>query len=150
MMKNLHPLILTELGFSASLHDLISHWQQRTPQLTIRLDCPRQVDEIPAKIAIQLFRIIQEALTNTVRHAHARHLDICLHLTLDTCPTLHLQLQDDGIGGDLTRLSLGFGLLGMKARVKSLTGTFLIKTDKNQGFTLLMTVPLPKSESKHD
>jgi two-component system sensor histidine kinase UhpB len=147
MMKNLHPLILTELGFSASLHDLISHWQQRTPLLKIHLDCTHQVDEIPAKIAIQLFRMIQEAITNTVRHAHAQHLDISLHVTPVPCPTLHLHVQDDGIGCDLAHVSLGFGLLGIKARVKSLTGTFALKTEKNQGLTLSITLPLPSPEN---
>jgi len=146
MMKNLHPLILTELGLTASLHDLVNHWQHCTPALKIHLVYSTQVDEIPAKIAIQVFRIIQEAITNTVRHAQARHLAIRLEVIVLPSPTLALQIEDDGIGCDAASLSFGFGLLGIKARVKSLAGVFSLESAKNQGVKI--NIRLPVADSK--
>jgi len=146
MMKNLHPLILTELGLTASLHDLVNHWQHCTPALKIHLVYFTQVDDIPVKIAIQIFRIIQEAITNTVRHAQARHLAIRLEVIVLPSPTLILQIEDDGIGCDTASLSLGFGLLGIKARVKSLAGAFSLESAKNQGGKINIRLPVVDSK----
>jgi two-component system sensor histidine kinase UhpB len=149
MMRQLHPLILTELGLTASLHDLIAHWQNRTLIVKILLNCVASVDEIEAKIAIQIFRIIQEAITNTVRHAQAEQLVISLELANRTCSSLAdcqsclvLNIVDDGIGCDLQKRPLGFGLLGIQARVKSLGGHTVIQTAKNQGMNIQITIPI--------
>lgn len=142
MMKNLHPLILTELGLSASLHDLISHWQNRTTSLKISLLCDAAVDNIEIKKAIQVFRLVQEGITNTVRHAQAEHLLISLGLNDSIDKTLMLVIEDNGVGNDLQSLSLGFGLLGMQARVKSLKGNMQIVTAKNQGMKINITIPV--------
>jgi two-component system sensor histidine kinase UhpB len=141
MMKTLHPIILTELGLSASLHDLISHWQTRAPQLKISLACDAAVDAIEIKKAIQIFRMVQEGITNTVRHAQAQHLSISLRLN-KAAQALELTIADNGIGLELASLSLGFGLLGMQARVKSLKGFMQIMTAKNQGMKIHISIPV--------
>lgn len=142
MMKNLHPLILTELGLSASLHDLIAHWQVRDPCLKISLCCDAEVDAIEIKKAIQIFRMVQEGITNAVRHAQARHLLISLALRQDFPQTLELLVEDDGLGCEMQSLSLGFGLLGMQARVKSLNGKMQIVSAKNQGMRIKVSIPI--------
>lgn len=142
MMKNLHPLILTELGLSASLHDLISHWQARTPELKISLSCDEEVDAIEIKKAIQVFRMVQEAITNTVRHAQAKNLLISLSMHGMTQKSLEIVFADNGVGCELPSLSLGFGLLGMQARVKSLNGNMQIETGKNQGMKIKIKIPV--------
>lgn len=141
MMKNLHPLVLTELGLSASLHDLISHWQTRTPELKISLSCDADIDEIEIKKAIQVFRMVQEAITNAVRHAQAKSLIISLSMHGVNHKTLSIEIEDNGVGCDLQNLSLGFGLLGMQARVKSLNGNMEIVTAKNQGMKIKISIP---------
>ena len=144
MMKNLHPLILTELGLRASLDDLISHWQVRMPHLKISLSCDANVDSIETKKAIQIFRMVQEAITNTVRHAQAENLLISLSINGTTQKSLNLVIEDNGTGCELQSLSLGFGLLGMQARVKSIKGNMQIVTAKNQGMKINITIPLHK------
>ena len=138
MMKNLHPLILTELGLSASLHDLISHWQMRTTELKISLSCDATVDTFEAKKAIQVFRMVQEGITNAVRHARAKNLVISLSLNTEK---LTLTLEDDGVGCDFQRVNLGFGLLGMQARVKSLKGTMRMVSAENHGMKIQIQLP---------
>ncbi len=80
MMHQLHPLVLTELGLKAALDDLLSHWAIRNPALELKIDCPDDVDCLEQKIAIQVFRIVQECLTNVVRHARAKHAFISLEI----------------------------------------------------------------------
>ncbi|RLA56303.1 MAG: histidine kinase, partial [Gammaproteobacteria bacterium] len=61
MMKQLHPLMLTELGLKATLEDLVQHWNARTPSTTFQLLCSETVDQLTPSIAIQMFRVIQES-----------------------------------------------------------------------------------------
>jgi two-component system, NarL family, sensor histidine kinase UhpB len=142
MMKNLHPLILTELGLTASLHDLIAHWQARTPGLKISLLCDVAVDGVEIKKAIQVFRMVQEGMTNVVRHAQAQHVLISLVMQGKAEKILRVVIEDNGVGCDLKTLSLGFGLLGMQARVKSLKGNMQILTAKNQGLKIYISIPV--------
>jgi len=138
MMHQLHPLILTELGLKATLEDLINHWAIRQPALKISLECTNQADNLDAKIAIQLFRIVQECLTNTVRHAEATHASI--RLAIDQ-RILKLTVADNG-QGCVNSEKTGFGLLGMKERINSLGGELTLQSSPQQGMTILASIPL--------
>ncbi len=80
MMHQLHPLVLTELGLKATMEDLLNHWAIRNPALKLMINCPDEVDTLEQKIAIQVFRIVQECLTNIVRHAQAKQASISLEI----------------------------------------------------------------------
>jgi two-component system, NarL family, sensor histidine kinase UhpB len=148
MMKNLHPVVLTELGLKASLEDLVAHWQARTPDLCFSVECQSCLDAVDAKKAIQIFRIVQEAITNTVRHSQAQTLTI--QLALKTPYLVTLMIEDDGVGCQLQKLKGGFGLLGMQARVKSLKGTFNIVTAENQGMKIYIQLPYVSQIEEYD
>lgn len=138
MMHQLHPLVLTELGLKATLEDLINHWAIRQPTLKISLDCTNQADNLDAKIAIQLFRVVQECLTNTVRHAEATHVNIRLAINQQL---LQLTVTDNG-QGCVNSEKTGFGLLGMKERINSLGGELTLQSQPQQGMTILASIPL--------
>lgn len=138
MMHQLHPLILTELGLTATLEDLINHWAIRQPDLKISLECNHSADQLDAKIAIQLFRVVQECLTNTVRHAKASHVNI--KLAIDGFG-LQLTVSDNG-QGCISKEKSGFGLLGMQERINSLGGELLLQSRPQQGMTLTASIPL--------
>ncbi len=144
MMHQLHPLVLTELGLKATLEDLLNHWTIRNPALTLILACPDEVDTLEQKISIQVFRIIQECLTNTVRHAQAKQVIINLEMvhTETTQRALSLQVTDDGQGCAADRIKSGFGLLGMRERINSLGGQLTIKTQPQQGMSISVSIPL--------
>ncbi|MGR9014872.1 MAG: histidine kinase, partial [Gammaproteobacteria bacterium] len=80
MMHQLHPLVLTELGLKATMEDLLNHWAIRNPELKLTIACPDQVDDLEQKITIQVFRVVQECLTNIVRHAQANQASISLEI----------------------------------------------------------------------
>ncbi len=139
MMQQLHPLILSELGLKATLEDMVSCWQKRHPNLTIALDCDESIDSLDQAISIQIFRVIQECLTNSVRHADASVISITLN---QSAKTLKLRISDDGQGCDLSSVARGFGLLGIRERIQSLQGNLSISSSPGQGMTINATVPL--------
>jgi two-component system, NarL family, sensor histidine kinase UhpB len=142
MMHQLHPLVLTELGLKATMEDLLNHWSLRSPELKLTIDCPDEVDSLEQKITIQIFRIVQECLTNIVRHAQASKATISLNIEHQP-KALRLQVTDNGQGCAIEQIKTGFGLLGMRERINSLGGEFTIQTQTNQGMSIIATIPLP-------
>lgn len=138
MMHQLHPLVLTELGLKAGLEDLIAHWAIRANQLEIQLDCSSDTEQLSANIAIQVFRIVQECLTNIVRHAQANTAHIELSIAQQV---LLLKVSDNGIGCQEVSKT-GFGLLGMKERVHSLGGEFSLHSQQGLGTRISVRIPL--------
>lgn len=143
MMHQLHPLVLTELGLKAAIEDLMNHWSSRNPELDLTLDCSDEVDRLGQKMTIQIFRIIQECLTNIVRHAQASNALITLNIEQSPERRLKLEVSDNGRGCASDNMKTGFGLLGMKERVNSLGGEFLIDTGLLEGMRICASVPLP-------
>ena len=141
MMKQLHPLVLTELGLKATLEDMIQQWELRDTTLSFNLQYDEAVDSIDKIKVIQIYRVIQEGLTNVIRHANASHVTISLMIKSDV-NTLSLLISDDGQGCNLKGVASGFGLLGMEERVKLLGGQFTIKSKTNQGTQIIANIPL--------
>jgi len=142
MMKQLHPLMLKELGLKTTLEDLINHWQSRIPKIHFNLIITTDIDNLPANMPIQLFRIIQEALTNTVRHAEATEVTIYLNNKYSS-QTLQLNISDNGKGCELEKIS-GFGLQGMQERIELLNGKLAIQSQLNQGLHIEASIPIQK------
>ncbi|MGR8951293.1 MAG: histidine kinase [Gammaproteobacteria bacterium] len=142
MMHQLHPLALTELGLKAAVEDLIGHWASRNPELHLTLDCAEQVDMLNRKITIQIFRVVQECLTNIVRHAEASEASISLQIDRDPDERLLLEVQDNGRGCAGGNVKTGFGLLGMKERIQSLGGEFSVETRLQHGVRIAASIPL--------
>jgi two-component system sensor histidine kinase UhpB len=144
MMHQLHPLVLAELGLKATMEDLLHHWAIRNPALKLTLNCPDDVDALEQKITIQVFRIVQECLTNIVRHAQAKQATIQLEIVSypTTGRTLRLQITDDGLGCAADKIKAGFGLLGMRERINSLDGELTIQSWPQQGMNIIASIPL--------
>jgi two-component system sensor histidine kinase UhpB len=144
MMRNLHPLSLTELGLKATLEDLFNQWTIRNPELKLHLNCSDDVDSLEQKITIQVFRIVQECITNIVRHAQAEQAVICLEIMSQATSgkQLRLQVTDNGRGCEPEQVKMGFGLLGMRERIKSLGGEFRLQAQPQQGMNIIATIPL--------
>lgn len=139
MMQQLHPLVLTELGLKATLEDMVDHWSERNPDLDLYINCDDEVDALDKNIARQIFRVIQECLTNVIRHAAAAQVTIDLKLLNEA---LELRVEDDGQGCDLNNISKGFGLRGMRERIRSLQGEFKLQSEPGKGTVVTAWVPL--------
>lgn len=142
MMRNLHPLVLTELGLKAGLEDLLDQWSQRQPAIKFTLHCPDTLEtRLTPDVSIQIFRICQECLTNIVRHAHASVAAIEIFNTADN--GLLLTIEDNGVGSPADETKKSFGLRGIQERVSSLNGQLEIHASPQNGWTVIVRIPLP-------
>lgn len=108
--------------------------------LTVTYQIEGDIRPCSAQTELALYRIAQEGLTNTRKHARATRAD----LTLDYCNlhTVNLRLLDNGVGTELGGPAAnGFGLLGIRERVELIGGIVAIKTEPGQGFILEVELP---------
>jgi signal transduction histidine kinase len=143
LVADLRPRLLDELGIRAAIEWLIRQTQERS-QLTCRLNADK-IETLPAEISTVVFRIVQEALTNVTKHAHATLVDIELRVRGEV---LSLTVADDGIGisntaAGATTPKAGFGLLGIRERVKGLSGEIDIHPGLRGGTRIAVKLPLP-------
>ncbi len=138
----LRPPALDELGLLSALRELTL---QSSDQVSMRLDVPECLPELPAAVEVAVYRIAQEALTNVVRHAHARRCGLWLALD-ETTGLLALSIQDDGQGLPLSR-GVGVGLTSMRERAEELGGTWSIEQAPTGGTCVLARLPYVRSEA---
>ena len=138
----LRPPALDELGLVSALHELTL---QSSDQISTHLEAPTCLPELPAAVEVAVYRIAQEALTNVVRHAQARHCTV--RLTLDE-PSgwLALSIQDDGCGLSSSR-GVGVGLISMRERAEELGGTCMIQPVERGETCVLARLPYMRSET---
>ncbi len=141
MMQQLHPLALTELGLKAALEDLIARWAGKQTGVSFHLECPDEIEHVGQNITIQVFRVIQECITNIVRHADANEAYIRLQLDNNPQPCLRLSVKDNGKGCAAEQLKNGFGILGMKERIHSLGGQLTLQTQPKHGMEISANIP---------
>ncbi|MDC8756123.1 PAS domain S-box protein [Janthinobacterium fluminis] len=142
IMNALRPLVL-DLGLQAAMEWQIGDFTKRSGipcRLLVRDEA--LFGALGGDIEIVVFRIVQEALSNVLRHAQARHAEI--ELSVDT-GALTLAIRDDGVGiaPAQRRKAQCFGLIGIDERVSALGGRFSIgKFSDGQGCQLTMRIPL--------
>jgi len=143
MMRRLRPMSLEDLGLAAALEDLVEQWQANHPEMQFHLECDPNIRQMRADVALQIFRLAQEGLTNMVRHANARHG--WLSLQFPASRMIEMTIRDDGQGFDPEHLTKGFGLNGMRERVSSLGGRFALETRPGEGLNLRILIPCSES-----
>lgn len=97
------------------------------------------------EVNLALYRVVQEALTNVIRHATATEVTIELW---DTDATIHLCIADNGRGFNPAQTSSGFGLQGMRERIAALGGEFELVSQPQQGCSITATIPLIDAEGE--
>jgi signal transduction histidine kinase len=141
LSHRLHPAKLRLIGLSAALESLRAELSQSGVEITFaHHDVP---PSLPPDLTLCLFRVVQEALHNAIRHSGARHVSVDLH----GGSALALTIVDDGSGFDVNRAwGLGLGLISMRERVEAIGGTFSIHATPGTGTRLEVVVPLPVRE----
>lgn len=138
--RGLLPVEVVPEGLMEALQRLLD-LTESTHGLVCRLECEAPVYVHDATIASQLFRIAQEAVTNVVRHARAKHLTVILSRESDL---LTLEVADDGVGfqGNPDGHQ-GLGLVSMEQRCAQLGGQWSIEPRDEGGMVVTCTVPSP-------
>jgi signal transduction histidine kinase len=136
IISDLRPASLDELGLRPALEALLERRRDHGgPAITAELELPGKADadeRLPAEIESTVYRLVQEGLTNVVRHARAERVRVAVSAS-ETA--VSIEIQDDGIGFSTQAATTGFGLEGMRERVYLVGGTLTF--DSGDGGTLL-------------
>jgi PAS domain S-box-containing protein len=141
IIRQLRPGSLDNLGLAETLKDMVSGWRSQHSAINVDLFVGESLGHLGEAISINVYRIIQEAMNNCLKHAEAKNISISLD---NKKKQLALVFKDDGVGFDTTLLAKTkqFGLIGMQERVKSLNGIFSIKSTPDKGTLINITIPL--------
>jgi signal transduction histidine kinase len=151
MVAGLHPPQLDDLGLVSAIRSLGREISQHS-ELIINVVNDLHGFDIPPEARIVLFRLAQEALTNTVRHAQATQATVRLTASEDH---ILMEINDNGRGFDEHEVNQDpqhpkLGLLGMVERAALLGGTCQIKSSPDKGTQIRIVIPLPAHEEAYD
>ncbi|KJS87187.1 MAG: hypothetical protein JM58_05120 [Peptococcaceae bacterium BICA1-8] len=153
IIVELRPKLLDELGFTATVKKYVNEYQGRYGiKVNGELKILDDIEIIP-EAATTIFRIIQEALTNTAKYARANQINISFQKQQDN---LLVMIEDDGLGFDPSLINSyknnpnKLGIFGMKERAALIGGTLIIDTTVGDGVTILLRVPLERVTHKYE
>jgi two-component system sensor histidine kinase NreB len=144
--RGLHPREVQELGLVVGLRAFIDQFQRRTG---LRVTTVINADglKVEERIAINIYRIIQEAFTNILKHSDSRSVDFEMR---EEGACLLVRIKDDGIGFSLEEVSgreidrRGMGMFIAQERARAVNGSLQIHSSPSQGTELVLTVPLTR------
>jgi len=145
MITRLRPSPLDDLGLLATLDEAVSKWQQRQPDITFSLDVQGDISGLNESTNMTVFRVVQESITNAIRHAAASRISVAVHREMvDNQDQLEINIRDNGKGMEVHDFhsDVDFGLLGMRERAQSMGGTFQLDSKLGAGVNLTITIPL--------
>jgi len=135
--EGLRPGMLDVLGLAAAVEHHVNQFEERSG-IACSLAMNREEFKIDGELATSIFRLIQEALTNVLRHAAASHVSVFIN---DDAGNIRVCIEDDGQGFQPNQGKKTFGLLGMQERVKMLDGKIEITSQPGQGSRIFATFP---------
>lgn len=149
ILGQLRPVGLEEFGLRAGLVQLIDGWERRVPACAFGLHIEGEIDDFPDDLTVSVYRIVQESLTNALRHGAPQHVTVSLNRTADRCT---LCVEDDGEKREPGTTGSGLGVLGMNERVAALGGQFAMAARSPRGMRVQAVFPaeaMTRSGSDH-
>ena len=141
LLLHLRPVELEEKSLVEGIQILLKELEDKSD---LKVSLKQNVSKLPKKIEEHIFRILQELISNTLRHAQASCLDVYLY---QTDFELQLKVVDNGIGFQLGSLDdLSYGLRNIKERVEDMAGTVQLLTAPKQGLAVDIRIPLLDKE----
>lgn len=144
LAHDLRPPVLDTLGLKVSMQTYCVEFTRRT-RMPVTFDVDETLPPLPDSYNIALYRILQEALHNIVKHANASHVWVDLSLEENTI-TLTVQDNGQGFNAEEKKPSNGIGLSSMRERVMIAGGKFTISSAPNRGTILSAQFPLPMQQ----
>jgi two-component system NarL family sensor kinase len=139
LSHDLHPPLLQEAGLPKALHSYCEQFSAASG-IPVACDADESVGELSRGAALALFRIVQEALGNALKHAAPKRIIVRLSRSVSV---VTLTVSDDGVGFERGRFATegGLGLIMMRERATQLNGTFEFGSAPGRGTTVRVTVP---------
>lgn len=151
IIYNLKPMSLDDLGLITTVEKYVEQLMMAN-DIKIKFSHNKEKEDILPVINLSIFRMIQEACNNAIKHAEAKQIDIDITYEEND---INVLIKDDGKGFDamnrkeqVTPEYCGYGLSIMKERVYLLAGTIKIQSTINKGTNIIITIPITKSEGE--
>ena len=146
MMSTLRPSVLDELGLEMALQQMADDWNLHHEDTFCRLRMDCRLSDLNDEQAINIFRIVQEALNNIAKYAQASEASIILSGN----EVLTLEIEDNGVGFDPVKVKKGMGLWNIQDRVNLLQGKFQLVASPGNGLRLFMEFPREFDQRKRN
>ena len=149
IITDLRPAALDQLGAKAALETLIERARSApgAPEIDLHVDLDVEADGGPTRHAPAIedatYRLIQEALSNVLKHASASRVDISV---VQRDGAVHIDVRDDGRGFDTRQDAAGFGLIGMRERVALVDGTLDVRSLPGAGTDVHAELPVRRRD----
>jgi two-component system, NarL family, sensor histidine kinase DevS len=135
----LRPKVLDDFGLVAALERLTASFAEQTG-IEVDLEAGAITDRLPSEVETAIYRVVQESLTNVVKHSHAHRVSVLLTRSAGRIKAV---IEDDGQGFDPEAHSKdGIGLIGMRERIALLDGTLAVESSETSGTTVALDVPV--------
>jgi two-component system sensor histidine kinase UhpB len=145
MIPRLRPIKLEGMGLVDAVRDLLTQSQQNNPNLRLDLAVSGELSAMADELELTAYRIVQEAVTNIIRHAQASRV----HVTIEVREgQLHLSIADNGIGAQTLKRDGHYGVRGMQERAESHGGMIDFKPSKEGGLEVQVVFPLKQSSQE--
>jgi len=143
MLGRLRPIGLAEFGLREAIENLVAFWQRRRPDLRYQVAICADCEDLGELVGTTVCRLVQEALSNAVRHAEAALVTISIdrrHDAVGNHDEIRVVVADDGQGmREPSRL--GYGLVGVRERVTAIGGRLTFSNRSGKGFQVTATLP---------
>ena len=143
MLGRLRPIGLAEFGLREAIENLVAFWRRRRPEIRYEVAIAAECADLADVVGTAICRIVQEALSNAVRHAEPKLVTISIERDRDIergRDEIRLSVADDGLGmRDPDKL--GYGLIGISERVRAMGGRLSFSNRSGEGFAMIAALP---------
>ncbi|TFW25778.1 HAMP domain-containing protein [Massilia arenosa] len=140
LVRRLRPEVLDMLGLDGAVEEMTRHYNNGDCQFEFHAE--GDFSRVEGEVAISAYRIVQEALSNIMKHATASRASVTMTLGEEE---LDIAIRDNGAGFDTGRASEGIGIIGMRERVVAMGGAMKIDSSAESGTEVNITLPLAVS-----
>jgi two-component system sensor histidine kinase UhpB len=145
LVRRLRPEVLDMLGLHGAVEEMLRHYDKRSDDdsgCRFTFHSEGDFSTLGNELAISAYRIVQEALSNVIKHATASHAQVALILS-GAERSLLIEVIDDGAGFDAATASAGIGIIGMRERVHALGGSIAFEPNVDDGGGTVVAIRLP-------
>ena len=146
LLARLRPIGLAEFGLREAIENLVAFWRRRRPEIRYDVTISAECEDLADLVGAAICRIVQEALSNAVRHAAPNRIAISIERNYDLeweGDEIRLSVTDDGPGMRAPD-KLGYGLVGMSERVSAAGGRLSFSNASEKGFVVIAVLPNPQ------
>lgn len=147
IVRQLRPEIIDMLGLQGAVEEMVNYYDEIQPHCRFVIQTVGDFSELDGEFSITAYRLIQEALSNVMKHSDATETSVRLEF-LENREIVRIEVNDNGKGFDSNLIKPGIGLIGMRERVYGLNGEINICTNLGSGTTVIIELPIRKSSFK--